>query len=294
MKAAGDYLLDATEMRMLEGLRLAPRNVSGGRIRGDRLTKKRGVSIEFADFRDYVDGDDVRHLDWNVLARMQAPVIRTYRDEEDIAVYVILDVSPSMDFGEPTKLLGAKKLCAAISFIALTGGDAVHLMAACATLAPSRSHRGRASFIRVDDWLAVASLTRERSLRDSLYAFASGKSRSGLVYIISDGLDPRAPESVAQLASRGHEVSFVQVLAREEIDPDIEGDLRLVDSEDESSVEITATSQALRQYKQNLDKHCESINNACVRYGGRYARVASDCEVGDFIRNVLRPEGWVA
>ena len=77
MKVAGDYLLDPGEIRLLEGMRLMPRKVTGGKIRGDRLTRKKGVSIEFADFRDYVDGDDVRHLDWNVLARMQTPVIRT-------------------------------------------------------------------------------------------------------------------------------------------------------------------------------------------------------------------------
>src|SRR5688572_19875846 len=115
MKTAGELLLNAGEIRLLDGLRLMPKRISGGRIRGERLTRKKGVSIEFADFRDYVDGDDVRHLDWNVLARMQSPVIRTYQDEEDIAIYVMVDCSSSMNFGEPSKFVAAKKLAAAIS-----------------------------------------------------------------------------------------------------------------------------------------------------------------------------------
>jgi hypothetical protein len=107
-------------------------------------------------------------------------------------------------------------------------------------------------------------------------------------------LDPRISESIAQLADRGHEVSFVQVLACEETDPDIEGDFRLVDCEDESSVEITATNQALKEYRQNLDNHCSKLSSTCVRYGGRYTRVLSNREIGEFLTDVLRREGWVA
>ena len=294
MKVAGDYLLDPGEIRLLEGMRLMPRKVTGGKIRGDRLTRKKGVSIEFADFRDYVDGDDVRHLDWNVLARMQTPVIRTYQDEEDIAVYLLLDCSPSMEFGDPPKLQFGKKLAAALSYLTLSGGDALHLIAACAPPSHTRASRGRSSFFKADSWLAAQSASASRSLSESLYAFVSGKFRSGLVYVLSDGLDPKIIESVAQLSGRGHEVSFVQILAREEIDPDIEGDLRLIDCEDETSVDITATSQALKEYRRNLEEHCAKLAEACVRYGGRYARMTSDGALDSFVKDTLRREGWVA
>src|SRR3954462_1112722 len=119
-------VLESGDFRVLEGLRLLPRKSFGGRVRGERLTKKKGISIEFADYREYTDGDDLRHLDWNVLARLGVPVTKTYRDEEDLAVHVLIDTSPSMSFGEPCKLDCAKKYACALGFLGLAGGDAVY------------------------------------------------------------------------------------------------------------------------------------------------------------------------
>src|SRR5438105_6787237 len=108
--------LDPRDFRVLEGLRLLPRKSFGGRVRGERLTSKRGISIEFADYREYADGDDLRHLDWNVLARLATPVTKTYRDEEDLAVHLLVDTSSSMQFGEPSKQEAAKRYACALGF----------------------------------------------------------------------------------------------------------------------------------------------------------------------------------
>src|SRR5205814_89806 len=97
------HLLSPAELRVFEQLRPNPRRTFGGQVRGERLTKTKGISIEFADYRDYAYGDDLRHLDWNVLARLEAPVIKTYQDELDLAVYLLLDCSRSMSFGDPSK-----------------------------------------------------------------------------------------------------------------------------------------------------------------------------------------------
>jgi uncharacterized protein (DUF58 family) len=294
MKTGGELLLNADEFRLIEGLRLAPRRITSGRVRGERLTRKKGISIEFADFRDYVDGDDVRHLDWNVLARMEAPVIRTYQDEEDIAVHILLDCSQSMDFGEPKKLETAKRLASAIAYIALCGGDAVYLHAIGATHAESRVHRGRAQFPKVSAWLRDRRPGEGRTLQQSMRTFAASKSRSGLVYLFSDCLDVHMAEAVAQVSARGHEVSVVQLLTPEELDPDIEGDLRLLDSENNSSVEITATGEAINEYKRNLTHHCEKLATTCLRYGGRFQLVSNEMNFSDFVKNHLRKGGWVS
>ena len=294
MKTTGELLLSAGDFRLIEGLRLAPRRVNSGRIRGERLTRKKGVSIEFADFRDYVDGDDVRHLDWNVLARMEAPVIRTYQDEEDIAVHILLDCSKSMEFGEPAKLDIAKKLASAIAYIALCGGDAVYLHAIGAAQAASRVQRGRAQFLKVSAWLNDQQTASERTLHQSMRAFTASKSRSGLVYLFSDCLDADVAAGVAQVAAKGHEVSVIQVLTPEELDPDIEGDLRLIDCEDDSSVEITATGDAINEYRRNLSRHCELLATTCVRYGGTFAQVTNLTDFSDFVKNHLRKGGWVS
>ena len=161
-------VLSPTEFRLLDGLRLAPRRTFHGRIRGERLTRRKGVSIEFADYRDYTEGDDLRHLDWNVLARLHTPVMKTYQDEEDLAVYLVVDATESMGFGEPSKLDLAKRLAAAFAYVALCGQDAVIPIAI-----PQRgvrpTRRGRSAFPQVSGWLdGIQSSGSPRSLAESL------------------------------------------------------------------------------------------------------------------------------
>src|SRR5438105_3899586 len=127
--AAGFQPLDAAELRLLGGMRFASRRTFSGRVRGERLSRQKGVSIEFADYREYADGDDLRHLDWSILARLDRPTIRTYQDEDDLAVYLALDSSQSMDFGEPSKFAHAARLAAALGFVGLSGQDAVYPVA---------------------------------------------------------------------------------------------------------------------------------------------------------------------
>ena len=104
MAVESSGLLEPRELRTLESLRLRPNRTYRGSSKGERISKQKGISIEFADFRNYSEGDDLRHLDWNVLARLDTPVMRTYQDEEDVVLYVCLDCSPSMNFGDPTKI----------------------------------------------------------------------------------------------------------------------------------------------------------------------------------------------
>ena len=286
-------ILDPGELRLLEGARLAPRRLSGGRIRGDRLTRKKGVSIEFADFRDYADGDDVRHLDWNVFARMDAAVIRNYQDEEDISVHLLLDCSKSMEFGSPSKFLAAQRIAAALSFMALCGGDFLNpQLLGCHQIA-TRGLRSRASFFRAEKWLSGQNPIGDLPLSQSIKTFAASKARVGLALVISDGLDPSVFQAVGALAGRGHEVNFVQILSPEELDPDIEGDLRLLDSESGEVIEITATADAIRAYLANLDSHCEKLAAGCRRYGGRFLRVSSDTSIQDFVKSLKR-NGWIS
>ena len=116
-----------------------------GATKGERVSKRKGISIEFADFRNYSDGDDLRHLDWNVLARLESPVLRTYQDEEDLVVYLVVDNSASMNFGEPEKSGVATKLAAALGTVALISGDAVRLTSGSQSAPPAQALRGRAN-----------------------------------------------------------------------------------------------------------------------------------------------------
>jgi uncharacterized protein (DUF58 family) len=289
-----DLLLEPRAFRLLEGLRLAPRKPQPGRVRGERLTRRAGLSIEFADYRDYAEGDDLRHLDWNVLARLDSPVMRTYRDEEDLAVHVLLDDSPSMAFGEPTKARAARDLAVAFGYVGLLGGDAVTPVRLGRREPAPAALRGRASYGRFAAWLGrEPSDVAPAGLAMSLRNFAGSRSRPGVAVVLSDGLDPEAPAAVRALAGRGHEVWLVQVLSDLDLDPDLEGDLRLVDGEGGAPTEITANSATLRAYRENLRRHNEALADAARRGGGRYALVRSDMPLETFVRDTLKREGWV-
>lgn len=289
-----NLLLEPREFRVLEGLRLNPKKSFAGRVRGERLTKKKGISIEFSDYRDYVEGDDLRHLDWNVLARLETPIMKTYRDEEDLAVHLLLDCSASMDFGEPAKFETASRIAAAIGYIGLGGGDAVYPRQVGLRQPAMPALRGRSSYLRLTKWIGDAKPNGEEGLAASLRHFAHASARVGLAVVITDGLDPQAAAAVRGLGGRGHEVFFIQVLSDIELDPDLEGDLRLLDSEGGKPVEITANSFALKDYRQNLTRHNDALREALLRVGGRYALVRATDSLEETVKRVFRREGWVA
>ena len=282
-------------MRLLAGLSFAPRRTFAGRVRGERLSRQKGISIEFADYRDYTDGDDLRHLDWSILARLERPTIRTYQDEDDLAVYVALDVSPSMDFGEPSKFVHAMRLAAALGFVGLAGQDAVYPMALGGpSVGPGRVLRGRGSFRHLTDWLASQRPGGGRGLADSLSRFVmSGAARPGLFVCLTDGLDPAASEALRAVAARGHELALVQVLSPIELDPDLEGDLRLLDAESGEPVEVTAHAQTLREYKKNLAAHCAQLEETTRRVGGRFLQSLVGQPLSEFLSQGLRRVGLV-
>ena len=295
MRSTTSSLLEPRDFRVLEGLRLMPRKSFGGRVRGERLTKKKGISIEFADYREYADGDDLRHLDWNVLARLNSPVTKTYQDEEDLAVHVLIDVSPSMDFGEPTKFDCAKRYACALAFLGLAGGDAVYPRAIAARERPLPALRGRASFNRLMHWAEALEPAPDGSsgLSAGLRQFAAASIRAGLVILASDGLDPDVTNALRIVAGRGHEIMFLQVLSQVELDPDLEGDLRLVDGEGGQPAEITANGSVLKQYVDRLQAHNTALRDTVLRVDGRYALVRPDEPFDKVLSHTLKRQRWI-
>lgn len=289
------WVLTPDELRLVERLRLQPRRAFGGRVRGERLTRAKGTSIEFSDYREYTEGDDLRHLDWSVLARLDQTIVKTYQDEEDLAVHLLVDDTASMTFGEPSKLAAAQRMACALGHIALMGGDAVFPRSLTGQAGPRGALRGRVSYPRLADWAQSLGPTPSSvNLVKGLRAFASSTARLGLVIVLSDGLDPDCQTALRAIAARGHEVWMLQMLSRLETDPDLEGDLRLVDAETQAAVEITANRGTLRVYQENLRLHSETLADACRHGGGRYAQMLTDTSLSGLVKNVWRREGWVA
>jgi uncharacterized protein (DUF58 family) len=271
-----------------------PRKSFGGRVRGERLTKKKGISIEFADYREYADGDDLRHLDWNVLARLNTPVTKTYQDEEDLAVHVLLDTSPSMQFGEPSKLDCAKKYACALGFLGLAGGDAVYPRALGNRERPLPALRGRSSMNRLTRWAENLQPAEEpTTLNSALRQFAGASVRAGLVILVSDGLDPDVTTAIRILAGRGHEILFLQVLSHIELDPDLEGDLRLIDGEGGRPADITANGAVLKEYVERLRTHNDALRDTVLRVGGRYALIRPDEPFDKVLSHTLKRQRWI-
>ncbi|MBS1723355.1 MAG: DUF58 domain-containing protein [Armatimonadetes bacterium] len=274
-------------------MRLKPRRRFGGSVRGERLTQSKGISIEFADYREYAEGDDLRHLDWNVLARLGNAVTKTYRDEEDLAVHILLDASASMSFGEPEKLQKAKQLAAGLALTALNGGDTVYLRPLSGNAPPPPALRGRGAMHRLFTWIDGLEQGTNKPVEDELRSFVQSSARLGVVVVISDALSKEAPAALRAIGARGHEVWLLQVLADTELDPDLEGDLRLLDSESARTAEVTINSYTLRDYKTSLAAHNRALAEECGRFGGRYVLVNSDSSLEETVNNIWRKEGWV-
>jgi uncharacterized protein (DUF58 family) len=285
-------MLDAQLLARLERLRFKPRRTHTGGLKGERLSKRKGISIEFADFRPYAVGDDTRHLDWKILARLDRPIVKTYRDETELPVYLLLDLSASMQFGNPPKWRLAVQLATALGYIALCGGDALFPIILPQSDARQIPLRGKSMFSHLIRWLKDAQ-PNGKGLAEGLQRFARSDLPKGLVILLTDGLDENFPESLRQIASRGHELVLLQILSDAELQPALEGDLRLVDCETEEAKEITATLGVMGEYQRRLEEFCQQLNDICRRAGGWYLRLTSDATVHDIVLRHLRRLGVV-
>jgi uncharacterized protein (DUF58 family) len=247
-------LLSPELLAQLERLELVSRKIFRGRMKGERRSKRKGQSVEFADFRNYVAGDDLRFIDWNTYARLDKLFLKMFLEEEDLHFYILIDASLSMDFGTPTKLHYARQLAAALSFIGLVRADRVKIE----TLGqpankPGPSLRGRGSVWRMLDYLDGVGAGETASLATGIKNFCIRNHGKGILVLISDLMDKGGYESAMRyLVSQQMDVYVIQVLSAEEIDPDVKGDLKLVDCEDQDEAEITASSPLIQRYKQNL------------------------------------------
>ena len=276
-------LLSETIRRRLEPLMLAAKKVRAGAMKGDRRSIKRGTSIEFADYRNYVPGDDLRQLDWNIYARLERPYIKLLEDEEDLSVHIILDASASMNFppeGEPDqkKLAFASRIAAGLGYVALTSGDRLMLTAisdrGMSVFGPVR---GRGQSVAMFDYIRDVDADGITDLNIMLKDYALRASRPGLTMVISDMFSPTGYiEGLNTLLSRGHEAALVHVLAPSEVMPPLAGDLRLIDVETGQAQEVTVDAAMLGVYHQRLTAWRDEIRDECRRRGAHYFPLQTD------------------
>jgi uncharacterized protein (DUF58 family) len=288
-------LLDPEFLARLEQLELVSRKIFLGRMKGERRSKKKGQSVEFADYRNYVVGDDLRFLDWNLYARLDRLFIRLFMEEEDLHFYVLIDNSLSMDFGTPSKLHYAKQIAAALGFIGLVNLDRVVVEAFNDRLTQTMpAVRGRRSLWRLMDFLTKVSPAGPSDLKQALKTFSLKSSGKGIVVLLSDLMDKGGYEDALRyLVARQMDIYIIQILSQEEIEPDVVGDLKLTDIEDGDVAEITVSGPLLRRYKQNLAAYRAGIHEFCARRGVTYLFTSNQVPFDRLVMTYLRQRGLV-
>lgn len=294
--SAESGLLDPAFLRRLEGLTLRARRLYPGQQQGAKRTPRRGSGLEFADHRAYVAGDDLRYLDWPLFGRLDRPFIKTYEQEQDLPVHLLLDTSRSMAFGEPAKWLAAARLAAAIASVALTSLDRVG--AALYDGRGLRLHepsRGQGAFFPLLRFLAHAAPdgVPEREpdgVPDGVAALKlhAAAARPGLTVVLSDFLDRDFDVQLRHHLYRRHSLVLIQVLAPEELDPPIEGDFELHDTENGDRVEVSVGPRELAAYKARLEAHRAELRRFGSRYGAEVFSFSSAVGMETALKELLR------
>lgn len=288
-------LLNPTTLARLESLDLASRKIFLGRFKGERRSTRKGRSVEFADYRNYAQGDDLRFVDWNLYARLDRLFVKLFLEEEDLHLYVLVDASRSMDFGEPTKFRLAQELAAAIGFIGLIRSHRVRIETLGQPLrAPGPVWRGRHNSWRMFEYLENLSPTETTSLEVGVRNFGLRNSGRGVLLLVSDLMDKQGYETALRfLSARRMDAYVVHLLSREELRPDVVGDLRLIDCEDEAATEITVGEPLLKAYHRTLQAYLAEVREFCRRRGLNYLQVDDSQPAERLVFDVLRRQGLV-
>ena len=297
-----DTLLDASLARRLERLSLVSRRRLVGQGQGDRRSLRKGASLEFADFRHYVEGDDPARVDWNIYSRTDTLFVRLYEEEEVLNVHLLIDASRSMDWGEPSKLRYARRLAAALGYVALNASNRLFVwpLSASATSYGPAWGRGRASaMLSFMDEFKPAQLNTPLyagqyappDLEQSLGTFTS--RAGGLVVLVSDLLSSSWEKALTRLSGRSGEVVVLHTLSPQELRPTLGGDVRLIDRESGAAVSMTLNNDAIRLYGQRLDEWRHGVESYCGRHGIGYVPIDTATPLENLLFDVLRRRGVV-
>ena len=309
-------LLTPELLRRLEQFQLLAARRAKSSAKGERRSRARGQSVEFADYRNYVHGDDFRYLDWNLYGRLERLFLKLYEEERELPVRIFLDASESMTFGEPRKFDFARQVAAAIGYVALSGFDRVSVIPFPNSPAVSppngtsqqpatsnqelaargalRSVRGKKSTMEFFQNLSALTAGGAATLNETLRRGALEARQAGVAVVLSDFLDPAGYEpGLSALVGRGFQVDIVQILAPEELAPTTFGDLRLVDSETGGMQEVTFGRYRMKTYQQTVQNFLQRLREFCQKRGISFFTVSSNTDLQELLLKQLRQaEVW--
>jgi len=290
-------------LRRLEQFQLLAARRTKSSAKGERRSKARGQSVEFADHRNYTHGDDFRYLDWNLYGRLDRLFVKLYEEERELPVRIFLDASESMTFGQPPKFDFARQIAAAIGYVALSGFDRVSVIpfpdipsdanrgAEQASRGALRSVRGKKSSMQFFRNVNALTASGAADFNQALRRGALEAKQTGVAVVLSDFLDPAGYEpGLTALIGRGFQVNAVQILAPEELNPTTYGDLRLVDSETGGMQEVTFGKYRLKAYQQTVQNYIQRLREFCQPRGISFFSVGSDASLEQLLLKQLREQ----
>lgn len=326
-------LLPTELIGKLDPLDISSRKVFFGKLKGERRSKKRGESVEFADHRPYTSGDDIRHIDWNIFGRLDRLFLKLFLEEEDLSLHCVLDASASSDCGEPHKFYFMQRAAMALAYVGLVNLNRVACTAMgglVRSLPPAsgspevgesagagdgalasdvrqiagpissaiRDLRGKRRLHELARWMMSIEPGGNFSFRQAAERIALARRGKGIMLVFSDFFFKEGYDSgLRMLVGRGYDVFLVQVLSPQELDPSgpggIMGDLRLRDVEDGDVAEVTISAPLLKRYKANLAAYCDQLREFCARREMTLLTVRSDTPMETLVLDYLRKKGVV-
>lgn len=285
-----ELLLTPQFMSQLDQLDVVSRKMLAGKMKGERRSKRRGQSVEFADYRSYVLGDDLRFIDWNIYARLDRLFLKLYQEEEDLSLYILCDVSKSVDYGNPSKALYIKQVAAALGYVGLVNYNRVNVVALSDRIvAETGGMRGRRKVAEMIEFVADLPVGGASHFAAACKRFALANRNKGVCVVLSDFYDKSGFENgLRYIAGGRYDLFAVQILSPQEIEPELTGDLKLKDMEDADLAEVSITQPLLKQYKSTLNAYCLALKEFVTRRGGTYLFSSTAVGFETLVLNYLR------
>jgi uncharacterized protein (DUF58 family) len=283
----GDY-------ELARGLSIRSRRRLSGFAAGEQRSPATGGGIEFADYREYMPGDDVRLLDWSVYLGARKLLVKLCAEEKERSLVTIVDISRSMDYGSPPKLELAKRIASVLSCVALLGGDRAGVAAmGPALVEPIRPERKKLTMAAVARAVHALESVPRSAPEACLRQFAASYGGKCVAVLVSDLMYPEWPRVLDALAASGCDAHVLQVLAPEELEPTERGEVTLVDMEDGSEAPVHVDAELLGRYGEALGGFLSKVGSECSRRGIGRCLIRSDARLERVFREELVKEGLV-
>ena len=292
-----DDLLDSRLMAKLDGIDVMSRKIFAGKLQGERRSRRRGQSVEFADYRPYSAGDDLRFVDWNIYGRLDRLFLKMFLEEEDLSLVIAIDSSASMRTGNPDAFDYARRVAMALGYVGLVNQHRVSLVGfSQGKIERATNLRGRRKAADLAQWLLQLEPEGGSGFEEAMRLVGTTRSGRGVMVLLSDFLFAEGFEKgLGMVTGRGFDLFALQILSPQTADPSreggISGDVLLVDSESGNETEVTVTPELLRIYRERLDRLCGALRGYCTRRDITHMVVESSTPVEALMLEYLRKRG---